>query len=48
MNLYGNTEEEKKVIMGENITVSAAPNYNIKILQNKDLQKKMLNNMLHF
>ena len=41
MNLYGNTEEEKKVIMGENITVSAAPNYNIKILQNKDLQKKM-------
>lgn len=41
MNLYGNQEQEKQIIEGDRIIVSATPNYNIKLVQSPELQKKL-------
>ena len=41
MNLLGNEEKEKQKIIFEKTIVSAAPSYNIKLIQNTELQKKL-------
>lgn len=41
MNLYGNKEEEKRTIQGEKVNVSATTNYNVKLVQNTELEKKL-------